>query len=106
MAKLVKAERIFNETRWMCKSHINNWGYEENVGFNSIGGEEVVHQRTLNDLRKVLAKRFYEVKMNEKYGIGTPEQRELEIKVLKMVETTINNRERTEKEFNEKYFKN
>ena len=90
---MTKAERIFQNTRYECKRHIIAWGYEENVGFNTViyADDETVCKRTLNDITARLERAKKMLKIDVKLGVLKNEEAKLEAQVLKMVEKTIEN---------------
>ena len=90
---MTKAERIYNNTRKECKKHINAWGYEENVGFNTViyADDETVCKRTLNEITAHLERAKKMLIIDVKLGVLTSEEAKLEAQVLKMVEKTIEN---------------
>lgn len=93
---MTKAERIFEDTRFECRQHIKVWGYEENVGFNTViyNDNECVCVRTLNDVKKRLERARKYLAMDTKLGILTSETARLEEETLNMVEKTIENTKR------------
>lgn len=93
---MTKAERIYDNTRFECKMHIEAWGYEENVGFNTViyNDNETVCKRTLNEIRKHLERARKNLAIDIKLNILTSEQATLEEQVLNMVEKTIENTKR------------
>ena len=93
---MTKAERIFNDTKFECKQHIKNWGYEENCGFNTVNynDNECICVRTLNDIRKHLERARKNLAIDIKLGILTSEAARLEEQTLNMVEKTIENTKR------------
>lgn len=90
---MTKAERIYFKTRYECKKHIENWGFEENAGFHSViyGENETVCKRTLNEIKKHLERAKRMVIVDLKLGVLTHEEAKNEAQILKMVENTINN---------------
>ena len=93
---MTKAERIYKATRFECKKHIEVWGYEENVGFNTVkyDDNETVCKRTLNDMKYYLERARKNLAIDIKLGVLTNEQAQLEEKILNMVEKTIENTKR------------
>ena len=93
---MTKAERIYNATRFECKRHIEAWGYEENVGFNTViyDDNETVCKRTLNDMKHFLERARKNSAIDIKLGVLTNEQATLEEQILNMVEKTIENTKR------------
>ena len=98
---MTKAERIYNATRYECKKHIEDWGYQTNPDGTAIGygtvisnDDECVCARTLNAIEKILNnKRSWEAQFLAT-GIHSAERFEQETQILNMIETTIrNNRE-------------
>jgi hypothetical protein len=89
---MTKAERIFKETRWECRRHINTWGFEE-IGFNAVATKdnESVSTRTLNDLDKVYNKAVKSLMTDYKLGVIDKEKATKEAQILKMVRLTIDN---------------
>ena len=78
-----KAERIYTDTYFDCKYQIRTFGYEENVGFNSLSynDNETVSTRTLNEIQKYIdsgrKKLEIDIKLNKE--------------VLDMVQVTLDN---------------
>lgn len=93
---MTKAERIFRNTKSECRHHIKTWGYEENVGFNTViyNDNEYVCNRTLNEMRKHLERARKDLAIDKKLGILTNETAEIEEQILNMVEKTIENTKR------------
>ena len=96
-----KAEKIFNETRYDCKKHIDAWGYEDNVGFNGLSTEDAVSIRTCNDIQKILDSKLGLIAIDRKLGVSTEEKLNREENVLKMVQATLNNNRKSIIRFNE-----
>jgi len=95
MTKATKAERIFEATRQDCRRHLKSWPGDGSIGFNAVSTEtELVSQRTINDMRKVLDRKLKEIEISKKLNISTPEKLDFDEAVLRMVEVTINNEER------------
>ena len=98
---MTKAERIYNATRYECKKHIDDWGYQTNPDGSSIGygsviskDDESICTRTLNEIEKILSKKRSLEANFLKMGIHNAERFEKETQILNMIETTIhNNRE-------------
>lgn len=93
---MTKAERIFQNTRFECKKHIETWGYESNSGFTGLiyKENESISQRTINRIRQILKSKKDGLRLDEKLGILSPEKRERESQILDMVEKTLNNSEK------------
>ena len=98
MAKIgkTKAERVFKETCFQCHRHIETWGYAVNpsgkaVGFNRVHSEEEVCTRTLNAMAKLsqAQRKFWQNCLKTK--VIDMEKYTMEIKVLNMVDSTIEN---------------
>jgi len=95
---MTKAERIYYATRYECKKHIENWGYQTNPDGTSIGfgtvisnDDECICTRTLNAIEKVLnKKRNWETQFLTT-GIHDAERFEKEMQIMNMIETTIRN---------------
>lgn len=87
---MTKAERIFKDTKYSCKKHIEAWGFE-NVGFNRMTTEEVVHQRTANEIKKIIERDYKNIVIDLELGIITEEEAKLEVQTIKMVELSLKN---------------
>lgn len=98
---MTKAEKIFAATRWDCKKHIKDWGFEENVGFNGLSTEEVISIRTCNAIQKILDSKYNGLRIDRKLGISSEEKLIEEENVLKMVQATLNNTRKSIIQFNE-----
>lgn len=95
---MTKAERIFNETRWNCRKHILDWPDEtEIIGYSGVfyKENETISMRTINSIRKILESKKHSIEIDRKLGISTTDKLNLEEKILRMVEATINNSEQT-----------
>ena len=91
-----KAERVFSEIRFQCWKHIETWGYEVNpsgkaVGFNRVHSDEEVCTRTLNALEKLSQQQRNFWQRCLKTGVIDKAKYAEEIKVLNMVDSTIEN---------------
>lgn len=89
---MTKSEKIFKDTYTECRAYIRNWGVELNpdgssIGFNFLITEEVVCNRTCNDVQKLLDKELRIVAIEEKYGFDRSTQKS----ALNMVQATLNN---------------
>ncbi len=78
--------------------HMNAFGYEENkngsaVGFNGLiyKDTESISMRTINAIAKILESKKRALVFDKKIGILAEERAEREEKLLKMVESTLNN---------------
>ena len=98
---MTKAEKIYNATRFDCKRHISNWGYEENIGFNGLSTEGPVSIRTCNDIQKILDSKFRGIEIDRKLGISTEGKLGAEENVLRMVQATLDNNRKSVASFNE-----
>lgn len=95
---MTKAERIYNATRYECKKHIEDWGYQTNPDGSSIGyssmickDDESICTRTLNEIEKILNNKRKGEALNLKLGIHDADRFEKENQILNMIETTIRN---------------
>jgi hypothetical protein len=95
---MTKAERIYNATRYECKKHIEDWGYQTNPDGSSIGygsvicrDDESVCTRTLNEIEKILINKRNGELLNLKLGIHDSTRFEKENQILNMIESTIRN---------------
>jgi hypothetical protein len=77
---------------------MNAFGYEENkngsaVGFNGLiyKDTESISMRTINAIAKILESKKRALVFDKKIGILAEERAEREEKLLKMVESTLNN---------------
>ena len=95
--KMPKAERIYIDTYFDCRHHIKTFGYEENVGFNSLtyNDNEKVGTRTLNEIQKYINLDRKKLEMNIKLNILTADKIKLNKQVLNMVQVTLNNTRKT-----------
>lgn len=95
---MTKAERIYKDTRRECKKHIEAWGRKENDGgFNGLITDEITSTRTTNQIQKLIENGRRLAKIDLKLNIFSKERYELEIKVLDMVQDTLNNQIRNNK---------
>ena len=95
---MTKAERIYRDTKYECRKHVETWGYNPDTdgGFNRLiyKDSETVSTRTVNAV-DVLLKRDKRLLENDvKNEIGTPEENNFKEKVLIMVRGTLNNHNR------------
>lgn len=93
-----KARQIFEDTYTACRVHIKDWGIEYNpsgkaVGFNNVHTEEVVCQRTINDMRKLVETEKKMLKFEREFGRNDDYTTVCE-NALMMVESTIDNAEK------------
>ena len=88
-----KAERIYTDTYFDCKYQIRTFGYEENVGFNSLSynDNETVSTRTLNEIQKYIDSGRKKLEIDIKLNILTPDAIKLNKEVLDMVQVTLDN---------------
>lgn len=89
---MTKAEKIFKDTYSECRIHIRHWGVELNsdgssIGFNFLSTEEVVCNRTCNDVQKFITKESKTLELDEKLGFDVSFQKA----ALGMVQATLNN---------------
>ena len=91
--KMTKAERIFRNTYADCKIHIENWGYEENVGFNQLSqnDNETVCTRTFNEIAKYIIGERKRIELSVKYNVIDSEKANTYNHALDMVQATLNN---------------
>lgn len=103
---MTKAERIFKDTYYECKHHVNAWGFERNpdgrpIGFNSLSTDETTCRRTWNAIQKEIDSERNRLDLDEKYEILEPDRIEFLRFALEMVQVTLDNTIRKEKEFRE-----
>lgn len=103
---MTKAERIFNDTRFECLKHMNAFGYEENkdgsaVGFNGLicKDTESVSMRTINAIAKILESKKRGLTIDKKLKIIDGERADREERLLKMIESTLNNNRKSIEDF-------
>lgn len=87
---MTKAERIYKDTKYACKKHIETWGFT-NEGFNRLATEELVYKRTANEIKRLLDKDIKFTLLDFELGILTKEEATLEYDSIKMVELTLAN---------------
>lgn len=104
---MTKAERIFTATRYECKKHIEDWGYQINpngtaVGYNGLTykDNETISMRTINAVAALLASKRKYLVLDQKLGVITAEQTEKETQILNMVESTLNSSRKSIEDFN------
>lgn len=95
---MTKAERIYKDTRYECKKHVEYWGLgrDDNgkiIGFNSVAvkSNERVSTRTINDLRKWLEADRKQIMRWLEMGIINGDEYATRLETAAMVEQTINN---------------
>jgi hypothetical protein len=87
---MTKAEKIFKDTKYSCKKHIEAWGFD-NAGFTRMSTEEVVYQKTANEIKKIIEKEYKNILIDSELGIITEEEARKEAQIIKMVELTLEN---------------
>lgn len=90
MRKQTKAEKIFRDTYYMCRKHLESWEYD-GIGFNGMATEECVYTRTKNEIKKLIKSEETTVKMSYKYKIITLEEAKKRIQALALVAKTLEN---------------
>ena len=98
-----KAERIYRDTKYECRKHVEDWGYnpETDGGFTGLiyKDSELVSTRTFNAI-DVLLKRDERLLADcIELNIGTPDANEFKGKVLTMVRRTLRNSIRSHERF-------
>jgi hypothetical protein len=95
---MTKAERIFKETRWECKQHIQTWGYKENPNGKAVGicglitgNDGFTSTRTHNAIQNIIDIRRDGLKHDMELGIITHPRFNDEMMVLNMVQSTLDN---------------
>lgn len=103
MAKMTKAERIFNQTMIMSRRHIRTWGYTENSAWSRMDYREDEHLCicTINAMEKLAKSEARKIDNFEKYGICTAEDIELYRNALEMTSNTIANERKEIESWNE-----
>lgn len=93
MKKLIKATRIYEDTRRDCKEYIKTWGYEENTGFSRLtyGDNEIITMRTINDIQIIIDKKREYLELDVKLEIITNEKAQQEQQIINMIQSTLNN---------------
>ena len=87
---MTKAEKIFKDTKYACKKHIEAFGFD-NVGFNRMSTEELVYTRTVNEIRELIKRAYKDIVIDLELAIITEEEAKKETQVVKMVELTLAN---------------
>lgn len=87
---MTKAEKIFKDTKYACKKHIEAFGFD-NVGFNRMSTEELVYTRTANEILELIKREYKNIVIDLELAIITKEEAEKETQVVKMVELTLAN---------------
>lgn len=95
---MTKAERLFAETRYECKTYLNNWGYKLNedgtpISYARVGStdDDYVCTRTLNEMMKLLEKGRKHIERCKEHGIYDDDKYEFETQLHNMIEATIRN---------------
>lgn len=109
MKKLTKAERIFRATRFACRQHIESWGKQLNpddklVGFNNLICDEkdsVCSTRTFNDIQKLIDSEKITTELAFRYNLLQEDGRDRALDILNMVQSTLDNAIKNEKDFKE-----
>lgn len=91
-----KAMRVFDETIRMCRYNVKTFGLELNangkaVGFSSVITGEHVCVRTLNEMKRISKEKRNYWASCLKHGIVRTDEYDFEIKVLDMMDSTIEN---------------
>ena len=97
---MTKAERIFTNTYSECRIMVKTHGFE-GIGFGSLITEETTSTRTYNTIQKLIDKEKRNLELNRKLKVTSEERQELLENALEMVQITLNNSIRKEKEFKE-----
>ena len=87
---MTKAEKIFKDTRYACKRHIETWGFD-NVGFNRMATEEAIFTRTANEIKRLIKREYENILVDLDFEIITEEEAKREAQITKMVELTLEN---------------
>ncbi len=105
---MTKAERIYKETRFDCLRHVRDGFYQENedgsaAGFTGLTckDDETVSIRTINTVEKLLISAKRLLATDVKLGVMDSARAEREERVLKMVESTLNNNRKRIQAFND-----
>lgn len=88
---MTKAEKIFKDTRYACKKHIEAWGFEENIGFSSLATEELVYKRTANEIKKLIEREQKDIAGFLQFNLITEQEAIFRLQVLMMIANTLKN---------------
>lgn len=96
---MTKAERLFNKNYFVCKRHIENWGFE-GIGFNVLECDEndLLPTRTLNAIQKLIDKQYKHCEVCRKLNVSIKDI-ELKEQALEMLQITLNNQRRVNEEW-------
>lgn len=99
-----KAQKIFDDTRYICRRHLNSWGAEYNpdgsvVGFNSMEYTGTMSTRTFNDVQHVIDSNRKSFETFSKIRNQTPEEIKAHDELLGMIQSTLNNQRKSYEAF-------
>ena len=98
MTKQTKAQRIYNTTKYACRSHIRTWGKPEG-GFSHLvadsEADDHMSNRTFNDIEKILVSAEKALDLDIRLGISTADRNEMERQTLWMIRQTLENSRRS-----------
>jgi len=103
---MTKAEQIYTATRCECIKTIENWGYKTNpngtaIGCSKLATDKETSTRTINDITKILDRKYKDINIDKDLGILTEAEAKKETQILNMIKSTVNNRKQRIIEFNE-----
>lgn len=100
MTKQTKSERLFFHAYREAKDSIKTWGFGKIDALSSLHDDtdEVIYQRTVNDIRREAAKYEQDVDRCVRYGVYSEKREALEREALAIVLRTCDNWERDEAE--------
>ena len=97
-----KAQKIFEDTKFACREHIEAWGIEEgNGGYHRLATELYLCTRTLNAVQRELDKWESDLVKWEKLGLRSNEETTRDKAVADMIQKTINNHRKHNEEMEE-----
>lgn len=86
-----KAQKIFEDTKFACREHIEAWGIEEgNGGYHRLATELYLCTRTINAVQRELDKYKSDLAKWDKLGFRNNEEITHDKAVVDMIQKTIN----------------
>lgn len=100
--RITKAEKIFKDTKYECKKHIDAWGIEESDGGDyTLATELCLCTRTLNAVQRELDKWKSDIVKWEELGFRNNEETIRNKAVADRIQKTINNHRKHNDEMEE-----